>query len=68
MAELNGAMGHFEEALAFCRRAGFLTHLAWTCCDYADALRERDGEGDREKAAACWTGCLQSPAIWACVR
>ena len=21
-----------------------------TCCDYADALRERDGEGDRAKA------------------
>ena len=26
--------------------------LAWTCCDYADALRERDAEGDRAKAIA----------------
>jgi len=24
--------------------------LRWTCCDYADALRERDFEGDRAKA------------------
>ncbi len=24
--------------------------MAWTCCDYSDALRERDGEGDRGKA------------------
>ena len=26
--------------------------MAWTCCDYADALRERDGEGDSDKAVA----------------
>ena len=50
MAELDGAMGHFEEALAFCSKAGHRPQLAWTCCDYADALRERDGDGDREKA------------------
>ena len=50
MAELDGAIGHFEEALAFCRKAGHRPQLAWTCCDYADALGERDGEGDREKA------------------
>ncbi len=24
--------------------------MAWTCCDYADALLQRDGEGDRPKA------------------
>ena len=24
----------------------------WTCCDYADSLRERDGDGDKENAAA----------------
>ena len=32
------------------RRAGYRPVLAWTCCDYADALRERNGEGDRAKA------------------
>ena len=28
------------------RKARYRPELAWTCCDYADALRERDGEGD----------------------
>ena len=36
----------------FCRRAGYRPELAWTCCDYADSLRERDSEGDRAKANA----------------
>ena len=52
MAELDGAIGHFEDALALCRRAGNRPQLAWACCDYADVLRERDGDGDREKAVS----------------
>lgn len=24
--------------------------MAWTCCDYANTLKERDTEGDRSKA------------------
>ena len=43
---------HFAEALGFCRKTGYLPELAWTCCDYADALLERDDAGDREKAMA----------------
>jgi len=50
MNDLDQAAAHFEEAIAFCRNAGYRPELAWTCCDYADALRERDGEGDRAKA------------------
>ncbi len=49
MGNLDQAAGHFEDSLAFCRRAGYRPELAWTCCDYADALREREGEGDRDK-------------------
>ncbi len=45
------AAGHFEDALAFCRKAGYRPELAWSCCDYADMLLERDGDGDRRKAA-----------------
>ncbi len=41
---------HFEDALAFCRKAAYRPELAWTCSDYADALRERSGDGDRAKA------------------
>ena len=26
--------------------------MAWTCCDYADILLERNCEGDREKSSS----------------
>ena len=44
------AAAHFEDALAFCRKAGYRPELAWTCCDYADMLDKRNGEGDRAVA------------------
>ena len=50
MGNLDQATGHFEDAVAFCRKAGYKPELAWTCCDYADMLRERDAESDRAKA------------------
>ena len=50
MGSLEQATGHFEDALAFCRKAGYKPELAWTCCDYADTLRERNGDGDSAKA------------------
>ena len=40
MGNLGDAAGHFDEALAFCRKAGYRPELAWTCCDYADMLRD----------------------------
>ncbi len=50
MGNLDQAATHFEDGLAFCRKAGYRPELAWSCCDYADTLRERDAEGDRAKA------------------
>ena len=50
MGNLDRAVEHFEDALAFCRKAGYRPELGWTCCDYADTLLQRDDEGDREKA------------------
>ncbi|MEE8159231.1 MAG: AAA family ATPase, partial [Dehalococcoidia bacterium] len=44
------AEAHFEDALVFCRKAGYRPELAWTCCDYADTLLRRSDSGDREKA------------------
>ena len=44
------ALAHFEDALAFCRKAGYRPELAWTCCDYAEALLQRNGPGDSDKA------------------
>ena len=52
MGRLDLAAEHFEEAMIFCRKAGYRPELAWTCCDYADMLLERAGEGDRGKASA----------------
>ena len=50
MDALDQAAEHFDDALAFCRKAGYRPELAWTCCDYSDMLRERDAEGDQAKA------------------
>jgi tetratricopeptide (TPR) repeat protein len=38
MGNLDKAAEHFEDALAFCRRAGYRPELAWSLCDYADCL------------------------------
>ncbi len=50
MDNLDKAVGHFEEALAFCRRAPYRPELAWTCCDYSDTLLQRNAPRDREQA------------------
>jgi hypothetical protein len=34
------AASHFEDGLAFCRKAGYRPELAWTCYDYANLLLE----------------------------
>ncbi len=52
MGDLDQAAAHFEEALAFCRKAGYRPELAWTCCDYADTLLQRGNPIDREKATS----------------
>ena len=52
MGEFDKASEHFEDALVFCRRAGYRPELAWTCCDYADTLLQRGEPGDREKAVS----------------
>jgi len=50
IGNMDQATRHFEDALTFCRNAGYRPELAWTCCDYADLLLERNNEGDRAKA------------------
>ena len=50
MGNLDQAVVHFEDALDFCRRAGYRPELAWAYCDSAAVLQERNGPGDRAKA------------------
>ena len=52
MGKLDDAAAHFEDALAFCRKAGYRPELAWTCHDFADALLRRNGPGDHQRAVS----------------
>jgi DNA-binding NarL/FixJ family response regulator len=52
MGDSDQAVVHFDDALAFCRKAGYRPEQAWTSCDYADTLFQRDGPEDRPKAIA----------------
>ncbi len=45
------AVNHFQDALAFCNRAGYRAEYAWTASDYAEALLQHAAGDDREKAA-----------------
>jgi ATP/maltotriose-dependent transcriptional regulator MalT len=44
------AFAHFENALAFCRKADYRPELAWTLHDYADMLMQRNSSDDISKA------------------
>jgi DNA-binding CsgD family transcriptional regulator/tetratricopeptide (TPR) repeat protein len=44
------ASAHFEDALELCREVGYRPELAWTCCDYAEALLQYGHPGDRTRA------------------
>ena len=50
MGNSDAAVPHFEDALDFCRKAGYRPELAWTCHDYGDCLLQRNERGDRQKA------------------
>ncbi len=59
MGDLEDAWSHFEDTLAFRRKAGYRPELAWTLCDYADMLLERNDEGDRQTAMQLLEESLQ---------
>ncbi len=50
IGNLNLASDHFEDALAFCRKAGYRPELAWSCHDYAEALLQSSSTSDLAKA------------------
>ena len=52
MGDFNLASTHFDDALAFCQKAGYRPELAWTCHDYAETLLQRNGQGDQDLASA----------------
>jgi DNA-binding CsgD family transcriptional regulator len=44
------ASAHFQDAIDFCRKAGYRPELAWVCHDYTDALLRTGGINHRTKA------------------
>ena len=59
VGNLDQAAPHFDDALAFCRKAGYRPELAWSLCDYADLLLERGGDVDNTKATTLLDESLQ---------
>ena len=45
--------------MTFCRNVGYRPSLAWSLCDYADMLLERNDEGDRQRAMQLLDESLQ---------
>ena len=52
MGRNDDADAHFEDSLAFCRKAGARPELAWTNYDYANALLQRGVSADNIRAAS----------------
>ena len=46
------------------RLAGYRPELAWTCCDYADALLQRNGDGARAVPARDTEGVAPLSSIY----
>ncbi|MDP6514910.1 MAG: AAA family ATPase [SAR202 cluster bacterium] len=47
VGEFDRAVDEFEIALAFCREAGYLPELAWTCYDYATSIAQAPSRRDQ---------------------
>jgi tetratricopeptide (TPR) repeat protein len=62
MGNLDKAAEHFEDALTFCRKAGYRPELAWTCCDYADTLLDPVGAALRGRPGHPHRGAPTDPA------
>ncbi len=51
--QTDAARAHYDNALAFCRKAGYHPELGWVCHDYADMLLSRGrGAPDRANVAS----------------
>ena len=51
MSELETALRHFEDALAFCERGDLRTELGWVCHDLAELLLASGGRQERARAS-----------------
>ena len=59
VGNLDDAQTHFEGSLELRRKSGYRPELAWSLCDYADVLLERDDKGDKAQAMSLLDESLQ---------
>jgi tetratricopeptide (TPR) repeat protein len=59
LGEFELANGHFSDAEAFYRKAGYSPELAWSLSCHADMLLTRDGDADRDRATTLLDESLQ---------
>ena len=57
--QLDDAIARFEDALNFCRDAGYRPEMAWSASDCADALLQRNGNDDRARAGSLLQEALE---------
>ncbi len=55
MGNHNTVAGHFEDALTFCRKAGYPPELAWSLCDYAEMLLDASTNSPTSRGQAART-------------
>jgi ATP/maltotriose-dependent transcriptional regulator MalT len=48
--QVGQGISHLDDAISFCENAGYRPELAWSCCDCAEALIQRNASGDRQRA------------------
>jgi tetratricopeptide (TPR) repeat protein len=59
MGQYEDATRHFEDAVAFCKKAGYRPELAWSLHDYAVMLLDHDEPDDQQKATSMLDESLQ---------
>ncbi|MCH7841160.1 MAG: AAA family ATPase [Chloroflexi bacterium] len=52
MGDIAAAGAHFDDACAFCRRAGYRPELAWACYGHASAILRLGGPSGRQQATS----------------
>ena len=50
IGQIEKGIVHFEDALAFCQKAGYRPEFGWTCFDYAETLLRHEKPDDRVRA------------------
>ena len=59
IGDVSQTVGHFEDFLAFCAKAGYRPEFAWTCWGYSAALLDRGSQDDQRRSESLLDEALQ---------